>query len=466
MDERSQQRRITVVYEGEPDSRRGLLVVAGVVLVLAAVIWGVANEESDIEARAGAALAAANVPGRVIVAGRDATVFGVERPEMRGAITAILRDVRGVRAIAFASEFDAPIAGTRLEDPAVPTATAAVPTSAPVATTAAVVARAKGPEHAHLTATLQQGNLSIRGLISSREVASSIEGVADLIYAPFVNSDLVVDENVAPAPWLEGAPGAIAVLPIVSSAMIRFDEHGAVLVAAAPDRARAAQLSLAVGTALGESVEVFPLISVTELEPPVFDVMTDAEGSVVVSGLVPGAEIADAIVDSLESAYGPGVVIADIEVREGIGETFSLYRLPVALPLFAPFTQWELHIVDDVITGTLRSGASFASGSATLTTELQALLDIAAGILVRNPTLAMQIEGHTDAVGSSESNLVLSVARAESARTYLVERGVDPGRLDALGHGEVRPIADNGSKEGRAQNRRVEFLLGPGGSGG
>ncbi len=314
---------------------------------------------------------------------------------------------------------------------------------------------------AHLTASLEKGAIVIGGVVPSEDAAARVAAVAELIYAPFVTNELVVDADAAGAPWVEHAADAIAVLPIIGTSGITIEGDTAVLTAAAPTAERAAQLTGAVRLALGPDLVVEPAITVTGLTPPRFEGFTRGDGTVVVRGVVPSIEIAEAISGSLRSVYGVDNVVNELEARQGVDATFSLFRLPVALRLFAPFPQWDVTIVDDVITGSLRSGASFATGSAKLTSELEALLDIAAGILIRNPTLAMQIEGHTDSVGSAESNLRLSVARAESAESYLVALGVDPERLTAVGYGEAQPIADNDTSEGRAQNRRVEFSFGP-----
>lgn len=69
------------------------------------------------------------------------------------------------------------------------------------------------------------------------------------------------------------------------------------------------------------------------------------------------------------------------------------------------------------------------------------------------------IEGHTDNVGSEESNLDLSQRRADSVRSYLIRRGIGAARLSTSGLGEGSPIADNDSVTGRQQNRRVEVII-------
>jgi outer membrane protein OmpA-like peptidoglycan-associated protein len=69
------------------------------------------------------------------------------------------------------------------------------------------------------------------------------------------------------------------------------------------------------------------------------------------------------------------------------------------------------------------------------------------------------IEGHTDEVGSDESNMVLSQSRADSVMNYMVAQGIDKYRLAAKGYGETKPIAPNDTDAGRAQNRRVQLSV-------
>lgn len=71
----------------------------------------------------------------------------------------------------------------------------------------------------------------------------------------------------------------------------------------------------------------------------------------------------------------------------------------------------------------------------------------------------MTIEGHTDSIGSEVYNDDLSIRRAKATERVLLEHGIDAERLDALGLGESTPLADNATKEGRRQNRRVEVIV-------
>ena len=103
----------------------------------------------------------------------------------------------------------------------------------------------------------------------------------------------------------------------------------------------------------------------------------------------------------------------------------------------------------------------FASGSAKLEetsrTELKKLKDF----LNANPTLRIEIGGHTDDVGADDSNLKLSQERANAVKVNLIEQGIAESRVTAKGYGETKPVASNSSEDGRKQNRRTEFLILP-----
>lgn len=79
--------------------------------------------------------------------------------------------------------------------------------------------------------------------------------------------------------------------------------------------------------------------------------------------------------------------------------------------------------------------------------------------LKNNPNMKIEITGHTDNVGTEESNIILSEARAKKVYDYLVTSGIDSSRLSYAGMGETQPVADNTTAEGRKQNRRTEFKV-------
>jgi OOP family OmpA-OmpF porin len=102
---------------------------------------------------------------------------------------------------------------------------------------------------------------------------------------------------------------------------------------------------------------------------------------------------------------------------------------------------------------------NFETGKADLMEESHTVLDELVAYLQRKDDERIEIGGHTDNVGTAKSNQVLSEARANTVRAYLLMKGIDPSRVTAKGYGLTQPIADNRSAEGRAQNRRTEVKV-------
>ncbi len=101
----------------------------------------------------------------------------------------------------------------------------------------------------------------------------------------------------------------------------------------------------------------------------------------------------------------------------------------------------------------------FATGSSKLLTKSFAPLNVVVKILNDNPSFNVNIDGHTDNVGKEDYNQGLSENRAASVKAYLVSKGISESRLTSTGYGLTRPVADNKTVKGRAQNRRVEMKL-------
>ncbi|MEO5727734.1 MAG: OmpA family protein [Byssovorax sp.] len=111
---------------------------------------------------------------------------------------------------------------------------------------------------------------------------------------------------------------------------------------------------------------------------------------------------------------------------------------------------------------TLSGAVLFTSGKSELLPAAQVKLnDVAKALIEQDPDSKMVVEGHTDSQGTAASNQELSQKRAQAVRDYLVSRGIAGDRVTAQGFGPTRPIGENGSPEGRANNRRVEIVVQP-----
>ena len=103
-------------------------------------------------------------------------------------------------------------------------------------------------------------------------------------------------------------------------------------------------------------------------------------------------------------------------------------------------------------------GILFDTGSDVLKPESGPTLRSIQTLLVEDPALRFSIEGHTDDVGGAKANGPLSERRAASVKTWLVKQGISEKRLETKGFGSTKPIDKNDTAEGRANNRRVEFV--------
>ena len=115
----------------------------------------------------------------------------------------------------------------------------------------------------------------------------------------------------------------------------------------------------------------------------------------------------------------------------------------------------------DVLALTFKSDFTFAVNSSAIRAGLYTELDRVAQVLATYPQTTIFVAGHTDSTGSEEYNLQLSQRRADSVKNALVQRGVAPQRITAVGYGEGQPVGNNETEFGRQQNRRVEVRINP-----
>ena len=102
---------------------------------------------------------------------------------------------------------------------------------------------------------------------------------------------------------------------------------------------------------------------------------------------------------------------------------------------------------------------NFETGKADLKEESYKVIDELVAYLIRKDDERIELGGHTDNVGTAKSNQILSEARANTVRTYLLSKGIDPTRVTAKGYGLTKPIASNKTVDGKAQNRRTEVTI-------
>ena len=118
--------------------------------------------------------------------------------------------------------------------------------------------------------------------------------------------------------------------------------------------------------------------------------------------------------------------------------------------------------------GVLRGGVAtqlgkakirFESGRATIDKDSMGLLDKLIETALRCPTANIEVAGHTDSDGDNNTNMALSEKRAQAVSDYLIKAGLPPDRLKAVGYGSSQPVAANDTDDGKAKNRRIDFVV-------
>jgi len=134
-----------------------------------------------------------------------------------------------------------------------------------------------------------------------------------------------------------------------------------------------------------------------------------------------------------------------------IAKVDSMYRMPAHLDLEIQHIELnKSYRINDIY---------FAFNSFHLTEESEAVLDLLIEFLEENPSIYIEIQGHTDNIGRDADNMKLSANRAKAVYNYLIANNITPKRLTYKGYGKTVPVASNDTEEGRAKNRRTVFVI-------
>ena len=170
--------------------------------------------------------------------------------------------------------------------------------------------------------------------------------------------------------------------------------------------------------------------------------------------LSPGGEKTGAAFSAAPGNYAITVSAPGFRQKDGKAVVVSEEQAEVQVVLVPAKVEISAERID------IKDSVFFEVNKAIIKSESFELLDEVAETLIAHPELTLiRIEGHTDARGSAEANKDLSQRRAEAVRTYLVSKGVETGRLEAVGYGEEKPLKAGNSQAAYAENRRVDFFV-------
>ena len=150
-----------------------------------------------------------------------------------------------------------------------------------------------------------------------------------------------------------------------------------------------------------------------------------------------------------------GIVPASTEM-EGIGSQDN----PIIFKNFKIADGVQFYMTGQSFTDAkiVTHGINFDVDKATIKPESMGTLNMIVNVMKSNPGLKFEVDGHTDNTGTDAHNMILSQQRADAVKTQLITMGIDASRLTSKGFGDSKPIADNSTFDGKANNRRVEFV--------
>ncbi len=447
------------------------LLATWVVLVLLALVWGVDNAETTLREDARSNLAQDGHNIVVDFSGRDARLVGsVDSEELAAEIVESIDAVPGVRNVD--SELEV------IEPPP------------PVVRNPEVSVRIIGSA------------VSVRGAVPDTDIETDLIEAAEAQFGGgrVVNA-LVVSEDVELPPWLGRIRDVFPHIGELRSGGFTATDAGFEISGEVVSETVRTEMLQEITLILDETILVSSDLTIAVLPTPSF-AATRSDGLVTLDGVMPNQETVDQIVEAARRLHGGTTIINGLAVGEVAGPmwlesidglldvvtrldpwTLEIAEgnvtitglaldedLAAAVAVLAQeVTAGQLAVVTDVqlhpaavaiqLTNLLQGSTTFVSNGIELSTDGIGLLAEALAILEAHPTVRVTVAGYTDDQGDAETNLVLSQERAEAVVAYLVAGGIEPERLAAVGYGEENPIADNSTDEGRAQNRRIEFVI-------
>lgn len=465
-----------MAYDGRASSRPVplsifWLLALWVIVVLVALVWGVDNAETTLRDDARASLIANGYDVAVDFSGRDARLIGsVSEESLAAEIAASIDSVPGVRTV---------------DNEIVVIEPAVAPLRQPT-----VTFRKVGDA------------VSIRGLVPDEETERSIlEAMFDEFGEGNVLNALTAADDVEAVPWLSRIQDVFAIVAQLRSGGFTADNAGITVTGAVISEPVGQEMTDALQLVLGEQLPVTTDLSIAVLPSPTFSA-SGGDGVVALEGVLPSEDVLARITDAAKRLYPNVVIVQAMRIGDVAGPMW-LDSIEGLLDITTRLDPWTITVndeavtitgigqdqdvvaaldvlIDGVITGQLEvinevevdpsavatqltnlfeGVATFVSNGVALSAEGLQLLDLAIEVLLANPATVLVVEGHTDSSGDAAANLELSQQRAEAVVAYLVDGGIAPERLSAVGYGESRPIASNSSEEGRAQNRRIVFVI-------
>ncbi len=447
------------------------LLALWVVVILFALVWGIGNAETTLLQHSRVSLAEAGYDVAVDVSGRDARLIGsVVSEDLASEIVESIDAVPGVRAV---------VSDLAIVEPP-----------------PAVV---RDPE---VSVRVIGDAVSLRGAVPNIDVETELNEAAEAQFGTGrVVNGLTVSEGVEMPPWMGRIRDVFPHIGDLRSGGFTATDEGFDITGVVISEAVRTRMLQEIELVLDAALPVTSDLTIAVLPSPTFSA-AGSTGVVTLDGVVPSQETYDQIAEAAQRLHEGKTIVNALDVGEVAGSMW-LEIIDGLLDIVTRLDPWTIDIADGEVTITglaldsdlagavdvlarevvagqlevatnvqvnpaavalrltnlLEGSTTFASNGSELSPEGIEQLDSAVAVLEENQGAVVIVVGYTDNEGDPDANLLLSQERAEAVVAYLIAGGIDADRLSAVGYGAEDPIGDNSTPEGRAQNRRIEFVI-------
>ncbi len=389
-------------------------------IILIAVPWGIRAEERSLEKSSRAALTEAGLAIEDITfSGRQATIVADLSTNDQIAAVAVLHDMGGVSRVTWQEG-----SGRSLPPSAATPPTTAVPEPS-----------------AHLAAVVKNGAITLRGAVPDAGTIKEVTDSAARLWGSNVVNQQFVDSSLVALPWLAGAAESVAVLPLLIDPQLTLDADGATLTGEAISQPVLDLAATWLSQILGPDVAIDNKVTLTRLDLPNLEIISPGNGTVVLEGTVPNADIRRALV--IAAAQGDEDVEIGNRMRwsETTADVYLLARLPQLIDALGGAAEWTLRFDGESLGGTASGGRAFHANRVRPTAALAGLVELLAELMQADPHLRIEVGVHvTLREDSNVDGTALARERADAIADHLVRLGIHPGRITAspaAGDGEL-----------------------------
>ena len=389
-------------------------------VILIAIPWGIRAEERSLEESSRQALNEAGIAYEDIsFTGRQATIAADLTTDEQIQAVSVLAAMGGVSQVTWEE------ASGTYSAPTTPT------TSAPPGTVPA-------EPGADLTASVSDGQITLRGTVPTAQTIKDVSDAAKDIWGQTVVNQMFVDGAILAHPWLGSVDEAIAVLATLIEPQLSLDYEGATLTGGAINQEVLDGAIERLTAALGD-VPIDNKARVTSLELPSLQIIAPGEGSIEMTGTLSNPSVRRSVVLAVQALNDEVEVNSSVLVSETTADVYLLHRLPEVITTLGSAEQWTMQFDGQSLGGVAVGGKAFNGNRVRPTAQVAELIELFASFLQADPHLVLEIEIHAEPREGVDA-VALAQERADNIAEQMIRLGIDPERVAAQpgpGDGEL-----------------------------